>query len=154
MQADLSEMAQQLAEAELLDEALDQLALAKDSMACKECDGEGCAACRGAGNRFSRRRGNGLGAGAGEGDRPEEETRTGFYDTKVKQQIGHGAATITDRVDGPNVKGRVQQEISSQFESVRGGDADPLAETKLPRGYREHARTYFDKLREGEKAAQ
>jgi hypothetical protein len=154
LQGDLADMAQQLAEAELLDEALDQLSMAKDSMACKECNGEGCAACRGLGNRFSRRRGNGLGEGQGEGDRPEEETRTGFYDTKVKQQIGRGAATITDRVEGPNVKGRVEQEISAQFEAVRGSNADPLADTKLPRGYREHARTYFDTLREGEKPAQ
>jgi septal ring factor EnvC (AmiA/AmiB activator) len=153
MQSELAEMAQQLAEAELLDEALDQLAEAKDAMACKECDGMGCAACRGAG-RFGNRPGNGLGRGQGEGDRPEEETRTGFYDTKVKQQIGRGAATVTDRVEGPNVKGRVEQEIQSQFEAVRGSDADPLADTKLPRGYRDHARTYFDNLREGEKPAE
>lgn len=152
MQSELSEMAQQLAEAELLDEALDQLADAKDAMACKDCNGEGCAACRGRFGKQGNRPGNGLGRGQGEGDRPEEETRTGFYDTKVKQQIGRGAATMTDRVDGPNIKGRVEQEIQSQFESVRGGAADPLADTKLPRGYKEHARTYFDTLREGEPA--
>ena len=150
MQNELADMAQQLDEADLLDEALDQLTDAKDAMACKECGGMGCEACRG---RFGDRPGKGLGRGRGEGDRPEEETRTGFYDTKVKQQIGRGAATITDRVDGPNIKGRVEQDIQAQFEAVRGSASDPLADTKLPRGYRDHARTYFDNLREGEPQA-
>lgn len=150
LESQLDDLKQQLAESELLDEALEQLADAKESMMCKQCNGQGCEACRG---RFGDRFGNGLGRGQGQGDRPEEETPTGFYDTKVKQQTGRGAATVVGQVEGPNVQGRVEQEIQTQFQAVKGRAADPLADTKLPRGYREHARKYFDTLREGEQPA-
>lgn len=150
LESQLDDLKQQLAEAELLDEALEQLADAKESLVCKQCNGQGCEACRG---RFSDRFGDRLGRGRGQGDRPEEETATGFYDTKVKQQTGRGAATVVGQVDGPNVQGRVEQEIQTQFQAVRGRASDPLADTKLPRGYREHARKYFDTLREGEQPA-
>jgi len=151
MEAQMDEMLDQMDESELLNEAMDQLADAKDAMACKECNGEGCGACNGNGDKPGR--GRGLGRGQGSGERPENENKTSTYDTKVKQQTGRGAAVITDRVDGPNTKGRVEQEIQTQFESVKGASADPLADTKLPRGYREHARKYFDSLREGEDPA-
>ena len=151
MQGDLEQMAQQGAEAELLDEAMAQMAEAKDAMACPDCDGRGCENCRGEREGQSRR---GLQPGRGhvDADRPEDEIQTGLYDTRTRQQIGPGAVSVVGRVDGPNSKGRVEQEIQSQLEAARGGAADPLAETRLPRGYREHARTYFDVLRDGNKA--
>ena len=74
-----------------------------------------------------------------------------MYDTKVRQKVGRGAVSVTGQLDGPNAKGRVEQEIQSQFEAARSSAADPLADTKMPRGYREHARTYFDVLHEGDK---
>jgi len=148
---DMEELQAQLEESQMLNDALDQLADAKEAMACKQCNGQGCAACNGNGN--GNKPGNGLGKGQGQGERPEQDGKTSTYDTKVKQQTGKGASTITDRVDGPNVKGRVEQEIQTQFESVKGASSDPLADTKLPRGYRDHARKYFDSLREGEQPA-
>ena len=42
------------------------------------------------------------------------------------------------------------QEIQSQTSAVRQGDIDPLAEQKMPRQQRDHAREYFDKFRKGE----
>jgi len=153
MQGDLEQMAQQSAEADLLDEAMAEMADAKDAMACQDCDGRGCETCRNEGNNGSSRRGLQPGRGHVKADRPEEEIRTGLYDTRTRQQIGPGAVSVVGRVDGPNSKGRVEQEIQAQLEAARGSAADPLAETKLPRGYREHARTYFDVLREGEKGA-
>ncbi len=152
MQGALSEMAQS-AEAGLLDDALAELAEAKEAMGCKECDGQGCETCRNGGLRKMR---HSLKPGRGhkDADRPEEDIRAGLYDTKVRQQVGAGAVSVTGRIDGPNSKGRVEQEIQSQLQAARGSAADPLADTKMPRGYREHARTYFDVLRDGQKPAE
>ncbi|MEX2561170.1 MAG: hypothetical protein WD403_14710 [Pirellulales bacterium] len=147
MQAELSQLQEQLDEMAMLDEAMDQINQAMDSMNCKQCKGMGCKACMGGGDGDGM--GDGLGEGQGQGARPEEKGNTGFYDTKVKQKLGKGAAVVTDFVEGPNVKGQVEQEIKTQFDSARTGDADPLTDQRLPRGYREHSRKYFDSLREG-----
>lgn len=149
LEQQLSELQQQADELAMLDDALSELDMAKDSMNCQECGGEGCAACMGMGKRYGR--GMGLGKGRGQGARPEEKTGTGFYDTKVKQQTGKGAALVVDLVDGPNMKGQVQQEIQTEFQSVRAGETDPLTSQQLPRAYREHSLKYFDSFREGKK---
>jgi len=152
LEAELAQLAKAAEESQLLDEALDQLADAKDAMGCKQCNGKGCKHCQGRGGE-GEGDGDGLGRGQGRGDRPEQETKTSAYDTQVKQKQGKGQAVIKDRVDGPNVKGQVQQEVTTEFDSVVGGSGDPLTGQKLPREYREHARKYFDTLREGEKPA-
>ncbi len=43
----MEKLADQQAESEMLRDALDEIASAKDGMNCKECDGAGCKACRG-----------------------------------------------------------------------------------------------------------
>lgn len=141
--ADLQQEADELA---MLDEAMSDLEMAKDSMSCKKCGGEGCQACMGGGNRFGKP-GMGLGRGRGTGPRPEEKTDSRFYNSKVKQQTGKGAALVVDFVDGPNMKGKVQQQVQSDFEAAESGDADPLTSQQLPRGYREHTMKYLDSWR-------
>lgn len=150
MQSELSSLESQAAEAEMLQAALDEISAAKDSMNCRECDGEGCQACAGGmrGNR-GMRQGQGMGDGRGEGDRPEQETDDGFYDTKVKQKVTRGTAVVTDRIDGPNIRGEVQEQINQQFEQAQTAPPDPLTDQPLPRQQREHARRYFEALREG-----
>ncbi len=61
---------------------------------------------------------------------------------------------MTGLAPGPNTKGRVGEEIKHQWQELRGDAADPLADQQLPRGYRDHAKTYFDALREGQKHSQ
>ena len=146
LQEQLADLQQQADEMAMLEDAMTELEMAKDSMNCKECNGEGCAACMGMG--MGRRPGMGLGRGRGNGPRPEEKTDSKFYDTKVKQQTGKGAALVVDFVDGPNMKGQVQQEIKTQFESVKTEETDPLTGQQLPRAYREHTQKYFDTLRD------
>lgn len=147
MQASLSDLEQQLAEADLLEQAMDEIASAKDSLNCKQCQGMGCKACQGMG--FGERPGQGMGRGRGAGPRPEEKENTRAYDSAVKQQVGRGAGQVVDFVDGPTVKGAVEQEIASQFEQVRKEEANPLTGQRLPKSSQEHAREYFDSLREG-----
>lgn len=146
LEQQLADLQQEADEMAMLDEAMSELEMAKDSMNCKECGGEGCKACMGRGQgRFP---GMGLGRGRGNGPRPEEKTGSQFYDSKVKQQTGKGAAIVVDSVDGPNVKGQVEQQIQTEFESVKSGQTDPLTSQQLPRGYREHTQKYFDSLRD------
>jgi hypothetical protein len=134
-----------LAEGEMLDQAVHEIADAKDGMACKNCGGEGCHACQGQ----EHRNGPGWGRGQGRGVPPDKEIDTSAYDTRVRQKVGRGAAVVTDLVAGPNARGRVQQQIREQWSGVAGEESDPLTDQPLPAEYREHAKKYFDTLREG-----
>ena len=139
-------------ELEMLDDALAEFADAKNSMNCKECEGEGCGACQGGGLKFGdrwMRTDMARGAGRGAGDRAEQKTDTGFYDSKVKQNVRKGAVVVTGTADGPNRKGQVQQDINNEFSDTEQQTAEALTGQRLPRDYRDHAKKYFDTLREG-----
>ena len=123
----------------MLDDAEKELCQAKCQMGCK-CGGAGCAECQGP-------PGDGLGRGKGIGARPEKKTKTAFYDSKVKPKLGNGTGVVEDMVDGPNVKGDVQQQIQSQVEAAKHGTTDPLTGRRMPRKVGEHAKEYFDGLR-------
>lgn len=144
MQGDLSDLQQQLDEMQMLNDAMDQLSQARDQMNCQQCGGEGCAACQG------DQPGVGMGQGQGMGDRPEAETGTRFYDDKVKQKIGRGAATIAGEVEGPNIKGPVLQQIEEQLEAAKSESTDPLTEQQMPRQHQEQTKEYFDMYRKGD----
>ncbi len=150
----LESMQKEMQELETLESTLDELADAKNAMACKECNGEGCEACQGEGNRFGKKWGrskNAKGGGIGAGEREESKTATGFYDTKVKQNVGKGASVVTGLADGPNRKGQVQEAIKSDFSNSEQQTAEALTDQRLPHDYREHAKKYFDTLRDGQK---
>lgn len=143
MQTSMDNLQRQMEEMQLLDDAMQQIAEAKDQMVCQNCGGEGCEMCQG-------KPGMGLGKGRGEGDRPEAKTKTSFYDSQVKQKVGPGAATIVDLVDGPNIKGNVENQIQQEFDSTRRGSTDPSSGRQIPKKLGQHAREYFDNFREGE----
>lgn len=138
MEAELSQLAEQAGQMEMLSEALQEISECRNGM------------CQGRGQRQGRRPGMGLGRGRGQGDRPEEEGDTGFYDTQVRQQYDRGAAVVVGEADGPNVRGQIEQQIQAEYAAVQGQQADAGTDVRLERGYREHARDYFDSLREGE----
>lgn len=149
MAKDLDQLAQQLSELEMLEAALDQIAQAKDSMNCANCQGMGCSQCQGMGNMFGSQSGMGLGRGQGQGPRPEERNKTGSYDSKVAQNARRGKQVIQGDALGPNMKGQVLESIKEEFESGAVVEADSLTNQKLPRSQREHARQYFDALNSG-----
>ncbi len=149
----LSQMNEQLEEAELLSDALDQVAQAKESMNCKECQGHGCSHCQGRGQRAGHGDGAGLGDGIGRGQgkgfRGEQALPDANYSSRAKQRVGQGSALVAGEADGPNAKGRVQQQVQEEWQGVAGEKSDPLANQPLPRAYREHAKRYFESLRTG-----
>ena len=150
---DLDRLQRQLDEIQTLDEAAQQLDLARQRMACPQCGGTGCELCQGGGGdgdgKLGDKPGNSLGAGRGIGPRPEQKTGTSFYDSQVRQKVGKGSGLVTDLVDGPNVRGKVEAEIQKESDAVRHGSTDPLSGQHIPKKHSEHAREYFDRFREG-----
>ena len=150
----------QAAERRMLDSATQQLSDARRRMNCPHCGGTGCKQCQpeDADEPVEDRRpahdpdrpGHEPDLRADADSRPEREIDGRFYDSRVKQRVGKGAATVTGPTDGPNVRGRVETEIQEQLQSVRHGTVDPPSGQRLPHSYGEHVREYFDLLREGE----
>jgi uncharacterized phage infection (PIP) family protein YhgE len=143
---DLSQTQQEMAEMAMLDSTLDEIGDAKAAMNCPNCDGAGCELCQHEHNG-SIEHGTAVG---GEGTRPDAIKDGKFYDSKVKQDMGQGAAVITGLINGPNVKGQSIEEIKSQVEAAKHDSADPLTGQRLPREERDHVQQYFDSFRKGE----
>jgi hypothetical protein len=147
----LSDLENDSEELEMLDGALDQIADAKSAMACKACNGEGCRECQGKDGNPLRVNRFGKGFGRGAGQTEEKLKDTGFYDSQVKQTVGKGPLVVTGLADGPNRKGRAQEEIKGQFSRAQQYAEDVLFGQRLPHDYRDHAKAYFDALREGQR---
>jgi len=150
LMAQLDALDTEMSEMEMLEEALDSIADAKDSLNCKSCQGAGCAQCQGQGFGEGEISGLGLGEGQGVGDRPEEQTDTDFYESQVRGKPGRGKAVVVGTVGGPNQSGDALQEIRSAIESSKSDTADPLTGQRLPRAHRESVQQYFDAFRQGE----
>ena len=146
VQGEVSKLQKDADELQMMDDALEQLAQARDQMNCPECGGAGCPACQGG---HGDKPGDGMGGGKGIGFRPEQKTDTAFFDSQVKQKVGRGSAVVVDMVEGPNVKGNVETETQQQVDSARRSSTDPLTGHQMPRSHRQHAREYFDRFREG-----
>jgi tetratricopeptide (TPR) repeat protein len=157
MAQQMAEMQQQMNEMEMLNAAMDQLEMAKTAMAMDDVmEGEGD--MEGEGNmggmtslmeRMSEQSGNGMGAGRGFGDRPDERNATNLRDTRVRQKPRQGAATFAGMVDGPTMKGDVQQSIKEEMQALSTKPADPLTNERLTKSRREHAQEYFKMLIDG-----
>ena len=93
--------------------------------------------------------GQGLGKGRGDGARPEAKTNGTFFDSRVRQTVGKGAAQITGLTGGPNLKNQAEAEIQKAATEIEHGSTDPLSGQRLPKKQSEHARQYFDSFREG-----
>jgi hypothetical protein len=146
----LEQMQNELAELEMLEDVMDQIGLAKDSMNCKNCNGLGCGMCQGMGAGMGEQPGMGLGEGQGRGPRPENETDTSFYQSQVRAQVGRGQAVAVDSVPGKNVAGEALEEIKSAIDNARGASDDPLVGQRIPRQHREQVDQYFEAFRKGE----
>jgi hypothetical protein len=143
LQKELGKMQMKAEEMVMLDIAIDQIAECKG-----DCNGEG----EGGKGGKSDQQGKGdfaRGEGRGEGKRDIKKDDVAFRESQVNQNIGKGRAVITGEVEGPNIKGLVQQEIQQQFEASKREASDTVIRQRLPRNQRDHAKEYFDSLREG-----
>jgi len=159
LQGNLGDLKQQLDEMELLDEAMNQLVQAQNQMNCEQCGGKGCKQCQGGGQmgnqpgmgqgKDGKQPGMGMGAGQGRGARPEADVDSGYVDSHVGQKVGPGEAVVTGQVEGPLVKGDVEQQIQQDFDATKRGSTDPLTGRRIPREHRKHVREYFERFKEG-----
>lgn len=153
MAQQLGQMQREASERQLLDDAMDQLQMAKDAMTCQNCQGAGCKQCQNGlavnGAQPSSRPGGGIGKGRGNARPSQDEPQTSTRDAQVRQQPGRGEAVFAGTVAGPNVKGDVEAAIRRDMASFGSSLADPLTTERLPRNRREQAEEYFNRLREG-----
>ncbi|MFO0956330.1 MAG: hypothetical protein U0800_02555 [Isosphaeraceae bacterium] len=151
-QQELSQMAKQLEEMEMLEGSLVDIQDAKNAM-----NGEGMNQLGnrlddgglGRGNGMDGNQvGNGLGRGRGRGDRPETPDQTATYKTQVKQQIGKGAAIKVGQ--GParsQTKGESVVDIQAVEEVGTELNAEALSNQKVPKAVQKHVTGYFDQFR-------
>lgn len=168
MSQQLGQMHQQSSEGEMLNDALEQLQLAKSAMTCSHCQGEGCAECQGNASgsmasdthtkpstgsspgQTNRPAGQGIGTGPG-GDLLSGQARGGvseLRDERVRAKPGKGPGVFGGWVEGPNVKGQVAEAIKQEMATHAAEPADPLTSEQLPRSRRDQAEQYFRLLRE------
>jgi hypothetical protein len=139
MQANMQSLEEMLDGLELMDELLSDLS---------QCKGM----CKGMSNMRSDQvswNDWAQGEGRGAGKRAEEEDDTSSYKTKARTKVGQGAAIVGGLATGPNAKGKVTQQIQSDFAAGAQTESDPLADQPLPKRYRQHVGEYQDALREG-----
>ncbi len=150
MSESMGQMESMMSEMEMLDAAMQQLADAKSSMVCQQCDGTGCSMCQGgmspASSMMSKMSGKGSkGDGQGQGDRDEAKTEKNLYDSRIRAQVTHGKGVMTGLVRGTNVPGDALREINAALISADQSNDDPLTGHKLNKQVRDHVREYFDR---------
>jgi len=147
MASQLSQMNLSDSELQDLDELMDSLSQSKSQMMCKQCTGDGCSSCMGTmPGQFPNR---GMGEGAGAGERPEEETDVDFFDSQVRDQMKLGETINGGKVGGDNRKGVTKVEVQEAVLTSMAEEPEPLDDTPLPKAQREHARGYFNSIRDG-----
>ena len=90
--------------------------------------------------------GNGMGEGQGEGYRPEQETDTGVYESKVRGNPKAGEAVRVGDAIGPNKAGLSQESVKEEILSAIENDSDPLSDQRLPKDQQEHVREYYKRF--------
>ena len=164
----LKAMEKDLQQMDQMQEALDQLADAKNAMQCEQCNGEGCKHCQGGDpddgdakeggkgkggdkDKQAKNSRNARGKGRGQGEREEEEDpNTKAYDSNLRGDPKKGASVRVGDADGPNSKGVSREELRSDIRSELNKSPDALNEVSLPKDQRENAKQYFKHLREGD----
>lgn len=148
MASQLQQMNQSDSELQDLDELMDSLSQSKSQMMCKQCSGEGCQSCS-MGSMPGQIPGMGMGEGQGAGDRPEEETDTDFFDSRVRDMMKRGEIVDGGKVGGDNRKGSTTAEVQEAVLTSMSDEPEPLDDTPLPKTQREHTRDYFNSIRDG-----
>ena len=143
-----------------LQSALSDISMSKNAMRCQSCAGNGCSECggngvgnqqmsAGQGSSLAKGMGDGFGAGSGKGDRPESETGTNTYQTKVRGKLSAGSAVLSGVADGPNRKGVSRETLQQAIDVSLQQQGSPTENQLLPKAEREHAMQYFNQLRDG-----
>ncbi|HZZ71689.1 MAG TPA: hypothetical protein VFE24_05515 [Pirellulales bacterium] len=159
LQQQLSQLEKQQQECKMLEGALDQISDAKSQISPGDgpSPGGGKEAAGGADQHGEPVSGGGVGGSQpgnahdpnfAKGAQPDDK-KFHVIDKKMDLPVGKGPGVVDDLVNGPNLKGRVHEQIEAQVEGFKKDSPDPLTSQRLSRKSREHAQQYFDALREG-----
>ena len=145
----MQEMQAEMSELESLNELMDELSSAKESMRGEPSELDSLGMLGGMSDQFSDQPGQGLGEGRGAGDRPEQETPTGEYESRERVNVRKGEAVRMGDAFGPNRAGLSQEQIKEQILSSIRESSAPLTDQRLPKTQRDHVNEYFQRLRKG-----
>ena len=148
MQAQLEEMAGDQEALEEMENLAEELQSAKKSSNCKECNGEGCAACGKKSDKEGKPSKDAKGEGKGQGEREETETGVKYFDSQVRDQMRKGETSFGGKVGGPNRKGATKEEVRTSVLNGTPDDPDAIENMTLPKAQRDQQRDYFNTLRD------
>ncbi len=137
---EIEQMQQDLQDLDDLEDLAKSLEDIKNAM--NDCDGEG----NGDQPNFGDWK---KGSGKGFGKREKGDGDTSGFKSQVKGKLQKGETVVTGSADGNNISGKSVSEAREIIKASMNQDNDPLGEKKLPKSTREHAREYFQKVREG-----
>ena len=139
----LEDLAKQIQQMQMEMDQLEDLEDLQDAI--QECKNGMCP-----GGKPGEKPGDGIaGGGRGFGDRPQQEEKTGDYKSRVRGKLQKGQMVDTGKADGENLTGSTTSEARAIVDAAIAGDSDPLENQVLPKSQRDHAKQYFESLREG-----
>jgi len=152
LQAQLEQLGKQARELSLLEGAFADLAACKQTMACPKCNAAGCDACQPVrapkSAQSASTQNNAIGQGASASRGSGEKVAGNFYDAQVKPATSEGPTFEGGPAQAPSRKGEIREPVGGQASPPAQLPSEAISEQRLPRPYRQHARAYFDALRE------
>jgi hypothetical protein len=76
-----------------------------------------------------------MGKGRGQGERPEEETDKGFYDTRVAADPKAGQSVRIGDAGGANKAGKSLEAIKEEIQASLAKEPDALEDVTLPHSF-------------------
>jgi hypothetical protein len=160
---DLKDMAQALRDLEALEEGLKAAQLARLLNELQGLDGEGCAGCQSLGDYeayykrlMSQLQADGEGSGPGMGptrasgeggEAPEDpDQKTDFKSERSRSALQAGKILLQWKTREVSDAGAVRERYRSQLEAVKQGVSEAILQERVPPGYHEAIRKYFDTL--------
>ncbi len=156
---ELKEIAQTAKDLKALEDALKAIQMAKKANQKEALDGEACENCISMddyaelfaqlGGVDGEGDGDGTGAqGMGEGGEVEEDdsVETGFKTEKSKTHIQAGKVLLSLKTKGLSDSGEASKNYNKQVRNVKQGVSEAILQEKIPPGYHDGIRGYFDSL--------
>jgi hypothetical protein len=159
-------IARELRELAQLEDALSAAQLAKAANDIEGLDGKGCEGCTSIADyeQFYRNllsqlgtQGEGMGAGQGMlgpgrgkgGQAPEDDTLTSDFTSQLSRaDVKAGRMLLEWKVQGMSDPGRASENYRRSIKEIKEGVGEAVILERVPPGYHESIRKYFDSLRE------
>ena len=155
---ELQQLARSAKDLQRLEEALQSLQMAKRLNDGEKLDGAACSGCRSLkdyADLFAQlmgdlpgegpgMRGPGIGQG---GEAPEDDSlKTGFQTEQSKTALQAGKVLLSWKSKGESDRGDARQEYRTLVDNVKQGVSEAILQERIPPGYHEGIKKYFDSI--------